>query len=142
MAISGLSAVTVSAIGSTSALHDSYSVIKELVDNALDASATSVSVEISPNALDVLQVKDNGSGIAPGDRELVCKPSDTSKIHSLQDLTSGGPLSLGFRGLALASIVEMSASVLVTTKAAGESVASSLRYDRSGQIVRQVADYE
>jgi DNA mismatch repair ATPase MutL len=60
MPIAPLPDFTVRAIGSSLVLNDACSVVKELVDNALDANAASIFVEISLNTLDVIQVKDNG----------------------------------------------------------------------------------
>lgn len=138
MPIAALPKDTVRTLGSTQVLTDSASVVKELVDNALDARASSILVEISANALDILQVKDNGYGIAPIDRVLVCKRYCTSKIESFDDIASIGGDSLGFRGEALASAAEMSGSFIVTTKIEGEATATSLSIGRQGQIVRCV----
>jgi DNA mismatch repair ATPase MutL len=111
-------------------------VVKELIDNALDASATSISVEISPNAVDVIQVKDNGSGICFEDRALVCKPNCTSKIQTLEDLENLGGTSLGFRGQALCNIAEMCGALTVTTRTHAEAVATALGYGRTGDLIR------
>ncbi|KAK2758765.1 hypothetical protein FQN54_003456 [Arachnomyces sp. PD_36] len=134
MPIAALPENTIRAIGATSALSDPCSVIKELIDNSLDASATSISVEISSNTLDAIQVKDNGHGIQPDDREFVCRPSFTSKIQTLEDLRDVGGKSLGFRGVALAGIAEMSGGVMVTTRVEGEVVATVLKYGRTGEL--------
>ncbi|KAM5441925.1 hypothetical protein MferCBS31731_003188 [Microsporum ferrugineum] len=104
MPIVALGESTIRAIGSASALPDPSSVAKELLDNALDAGATSIFVEISVNTLDIIQVKDNGSGIQPADRSLACKQNYTSKIQTKEDLNNINGKSLGFRGQALASI--------------------------------------
>ncbi|KAL8708764.1 MAG: hypothetical protein Q9220_006406 [cf. Caloplaca sp. 1 TL-2023] len=128
MSIFALPAPTVRALGSTQVLTDSASLVKELVDNALDAHATSITIDISPNTLDIIQVKDNGDGIAPGDdRRLVCKRHCTSKIRDLEDLANVGGNSLGFRGEALASAVEMSSEIVVSTRIAGEETGVSLK---------------
>ncbi|KAL8833741.1 MAG: hypothetical protein Q9170_004103 [Blastenia crenularia] len=127
MSIAVLPPQAVRVIGSTQVLTDSNSLVKELIDNALDARSTSVTVEISANALDAIQVKDNGHGIAPIDRALVCKRHCTSKIKDLNDLARIGGASLGFRGEALASAVEISGSVVVTTRIVGEATAASLK---------------
>jgi DNA mismatch repair ATPase MutL len=108
MPIAALPVTTVSAIGSCQALTDSCSLIKERVDNALDAHVSSVTIEISSNILDIIQVRDNGTGISPEDLEIVCKRNCTSKTTTLGDLGKIGGKSLGFRGQALASAVEMS----------------------------------
>lgn len=141
MSINELPRAAISAIGSTSSLSDPCSVVKELIDNALDANATSVAVEISYNSLDVIQVKDNGCGILPDDRELACKVSYTSKLRTLDDLRNIGPRSLGFRGLALASIAGMSGALVTTTRVNGEPVGSVLKYDRGGRLLGQVTRY-
>jgi DNA mismatch repair protein MutL len=138
MPIAPLPQNTVRAIGSSQVLTDSASLVKELVDNALDARASSIVVEISANVLDVIQVKDNGHGIASEDRALVCQRYCTSKIREFSDVAKIGGSSLGFRGEALASAVEMSGSVILTTKVEGEPVAESLKFDRTGKILRYI----
>lgn len=136
MPIALLPEITTRAIVSTSALSDPCSVIKELIDNSLDASATSISIEISPNTLDIIQVKDNGYGIQPNDREFVCKSNFTSKIRSLEDLRNIGGKFLGFRGAALAGVAEMSGGLAVTTRVDGEVVAAAMKYGRTGDLLR------
>ncbi|KAK9851620.1 hypothetical protein MYU51_009545 [Penicillium brevicompactum] len=122
MPIEALPQSTARAIGSTSVISDAYSVVKELVDNALDASASSLQIEISQNTVDIIQLKDNGHGIPPADQKIVCKRSFTSKIQTLDDLRNVGGSSLGFRGEALASVAEMSGAVSVTTRVESEVV--------------------
>lgn len=106
------------------------------MDNGLDAGATSISVEISPNTLDIIQVKDNGSGIAPDDFECLCKRAYTSKIQTLDDLRNVGGQSLGFRGVALASAADMVDTLTITTRTRNDLVASVLKYDAAGRLVR------
>ena len=136
MAITALSSNTVHAIGSSQVLSDSASVVKELIDNALDSRATAIFVEISTNALDIVQVKDNGHGIAPGDRGMLCRRSCTSKIRDLADLTHLGGQSLGFRGEALASAAEMSGYLMISTRVEGEPTATCMKFKRQGGIER------
>lgn len=138
MPIAALQQATIDAIGSSSALPNPCSVVKELIENALDSGATSVSIEISSNTIDAIQVKDNGSGIPPRDRELACKWNYTSKIQTLEDLSNIGGASLGFRGQALACIAEASGSLSITTRVNDEQVASELNFDRHGGSLRQV----
>jgi DNA mismatch repair ATPase MutL len=125
---------TVRAIGSSLVLNDACSVVKELVDNALDAIATSVTVEISLDALDIIQVKDNGQGIGVEDRQLVCKRGCTSKIRTFEDLDKLGGSFLGFRGEALASVAELSEAVALTTRVGGEVVGTTLKFGRDGSL--------
>ena len=136
MPIAALPESAVQAIGSTQVLQDSNSVVKELIDNALDARASAIFIDISANTLDSIQVKDNGYGIAPVDRLLLCKRHCTSKITSFEDIANIGGQSLGFRGEALASAAEMSGSVYVTTKIEGEETAFNGRIGRDGSTER------
>lgn len=136
MPIAALPENTVHAIGSTQVLTDSHSVVKELIDNALDARASAIFIEISLNTLDTIQVKDNGYGIAPIDRPLVCKRHCTSKITNFDDIAEIGGRSLGFRGEALASAAEISGLVIMTTKVEGEPTAVSQKIGRRGDIER------
>jgi DNA mismatch repair protein MutL len=134
MPIVALPDFTVRAIGSSLVLNDACSVVKELVDNALDANATSIIVEISLDALDLIQVKDNGHGIGIEDRQLLCKRGCTSKIRTMSDLEKLGGSSLGFRGEALASVAELSEAVVLTTRVDGEIVGTTLKFSRDGTL--------
>ncbi|EED13355.1 DNA mismatch repair protein, putative [Talaromyces stipitatus ATCC 10500] len=135
MPIAALPPSTAQAIGSTSVLPNPCAVVKELIDNGLDAGATSISVEISPNSVDIIQVKDNGHGVASEDFENLCKRAYTSKIRTLDDLRNIGGQSLGFRGFALASATDMVDSLTVTTRTKNDVVASVLEYDAQGRLV-------
>ena len=134
MPIAPLPDSTVRAIGSSLVLNDACSVVKELIDNALDAIATSITVEISLDTLDIIQVKDNGHGIGVEDRQLVCKRGCTSKIKTFEDLDKLGGSFLGFRGEALASVVELSGAVALTTRVDGEVVGTTLKFGRDGSL--------
>lgn len=137
MGIQALPQTTVRAIGANQALTDPAAVVKELIDNALDALATSVAVEIHSNTLDVIQVKDNGHGIPPQDRPLVARRYCTSKITGTEDLRSIGGSSLGFRGEALASAAELSGGITITTRVEGEQLATLLKISQQGEVVGQ-----
>ena len=136
MPIVSLSESTVRAIGASLVLNDATSVVKELIDNALDARATSIAIEISADTLDLIQVRDNGIGIGVEDRQFVCKHGCTSKIRSIEDLDRLGGSSLGFRGEALASVAELSEVVTLTTRVDGEMVGSTVKYNPKGTIIR------
>ncbi|KAK5026339.1 hypothetical protein LTR13_010121 [Exophiala sideris] len=141
MTIEALPENTTRALGSSLVLNDAKSVVKELVDNALDSRATTISVEIANNTLDIIQVKDNGTGIDIQDRQLLCKRGCTSKIRTLDDLARLGGSFLGFRGEALWSIAELSRDVVVTTRVDGEVVATSLKYAASGMLSSSSASH-
>ena len=87
-------------------------IVKELVENSIDAGATKVEIKISNGARDI-RVADNGCGISEDDIQLAFKKHATSKIHNVDDLWNIS--SLGFRGEALASIVAV-AKVTCTTR--------------------------
>lgn len=139
MPIAALPQETVRVLTSSLALNDAISVVKELIDNALDAAASSITIEISSNTLDIIQIKDNGKGIGIEDRQLLCKRGCTSKIRTIEDLTTLGGKSLGFRGEALASVASTSDAVMITTRIEGELVGTALKFGANGKILRFVA---
>jgi len=136
MPIAALSENAARAICSTLVLNNAISVIKELIDNGLDSYVTNITIEISSNTLDIIQVKDNGIGIGIEDRQALCKRGFTSKIRSLEDLEQLGGTFLGFRGEALASIAELSDYVAFTTRVDGETVGTQLKFDSQGKLSR------
>lgn len=135
MAIQALPQTTIRTLGASQVLTDPTAVVKELLDNALDAHASSVAIEVHSNTLDSIQVRDNGYGVPPEDRSLVARPHCTSKIRSEDDLKDIGGSSLGFRGEALASVAEMSGSLTISTRIEGEQVATLLRISPQGEVV-------
>ncbi|KAM0712345.1 hypothetical protein Q7P37_011440 [Cladosporium fusiforme] len=137
MTIQALPQTTVRAIGASQVLTDPAAVVEELVDNALDARATSIAIEIHANTLDSIQVRDNGHGIPPPDRPLVARRYCTSKLINEHDLSAIGGSSLGFRGEALASAAEMSGAMTVTTRVEGEQVATTMKISQQGEVISQ-----
>ena len=105
-----------------------YSVVKELVENAVDAGATEISVEIEQGGKKRIRVTDNGSGIARDDLQSAFLPHATSKLETEADLM--GVRTLGFRGEAIASIASVS-RMSILSKPHG---AEALQYARAAQI--------
>ena len=94
------------------------SVVKELVENAIDAGATKVQVVVTDGGRTLIQVIDNGKGMSETDARLAFERHATSKISSADDLFA--LTTMGFRGEALASIVAVAQVELVTRRAADE----------------------
>lgn len=109
------------------------SVVKELVENSIDAGSEQISVEVSGGGIGLIRVGDDGMGITPGDLESAFERYATSKIANLEDLESIS--SLGFRGEALPSIAAVS-QIEIVTRVASESAGSSLEL-KEGVITRR-----
>lgn len=105
------------------------SVLKEFVENSLDAGATEIEVELSQGGIKLIRVIDNGSGVKEEDIPLALQRHATSKIESAEDLFSID--SMGFRGEALASIAAVSRLTL-TTRHEDEKSGTQLRANEKG----------
>ncbi len=90
-----------------------FSVVKELVENSIDAGATSIQIDVLDGGISSIVITDNGSGIEKDDLPKALMPHATSKISTLSDLDN--ITSLGFRGEALASIASVS-KITITSK--------------------------
>lgn len=112
MKIHVLGTDTVNQIAAGEVIERPSSIVKELVENAIDAHASQVTVEIREGGIEYLRVSDNGDGIAEDDLKNAFLPHATSKIRSLSDLES--IMSFGFRGEALSSIAAVSDVELIT----------------------------
>ena len=91
------------------------SIVKEFIENSLDAKATEITIEIENGGIDKIKVIDNGIGIHPDDVKSAFLPHATSKIRTTEDLSN--ILTLGFRGEALASIASVSKVKMQTKQA-------------------------
>ena len=103
---------TINKIAAGEVIERPMAVVKELIENAIDAKATAVTVEIQDGGKGLIRITDNGSGIAPEDIELAFAPHATSKIKDVTDLLEIS--SLGFRGEALSSIASVSQLEMVS----------------------------
>ncbi|WP_127068556.1 MULTISPECIES: DNA mismatch repair endonuclease MutL [unclassified Veillonella] len=107
-----LDETTINQIAAGEVVERPASVIKELVENAIDAGATSIEVEIAEGGIEYMRITDNGCGMSEVDARLAVLRHATSKIRSADDLYDIA--SLGFRGEAIASIASVSKFTLRT----------------------------
>lgn len=110
-----LDQITIDKIAAGEVIERPASVVKELVENAIDAGATAVTTEIKDGGISFIRITDNGCGINKEDVPNAFLRHSTSKIRSVEDLT--GISSLGFRGEALSSIAAVSQVELITKTA-------------------------
>lgn len=104
--------LTINKIAAGEVIERPANVVKELVENSIDAGATSISVDIENGGITYIRITDNGKGIAPDDVEIAFERHATSKIRSANDLIKVS--TMGFRGEALASIAAIAKVELVT----------------------------
>ncbi|APA07074.1 hypothetical protein sscle_02g018440 [Sclerotinia sclerotiorum 1980 UF-70] len=136
MTINALSASTIHLLGSSQVLTTPASLIKELIDNALDAKATCIDILISQNTIDKIEVRDNGDGIQLDDLDALGRRGHTSKLRTFTELRNLGGRSLGFRGEALASACQLG-DVSITTKTDGQPVGTRVKLKAMGGIQSQ-----
>jgi len=106
------------------------SVVKELVDNAIDAQADKIEVKVKNGGIDMIEVLDNGYGIPKEELPLIFDAHTTSKIEKIEDLNT--LISMGFRGEALSTITSV-ARVNLSSKYIEESIANEIEFNEEGK---------
>ena len=130
-----LDQITIDKIAAGEVIERPASIIKELVENAIDAGASAVTVEIKEGGISFIRITDNGCGIPKEEVPLAFLRHSTSKIRSVDDLTTVA--SLGFRGEALSSIAAI-AQVELITKTKDE--VTGTRYRIEGGAEKAIED--
>lgn len=110
-----LDKATIDKIAAGEVIERPFSVVKELLENSIDAGSTSITIEIKEGGLNFIRVTDNGCGIAKDQVKTAYLRHATSKITSAEDLS--GIMSLGFRGEALSTIAAVSQTEMITKTA-------------------------
>ncbi|XP_051643752.1 PMS1 protein homolog 1 isoform X3 [Manacus candei] len=122
---------TIRLLSSSQVITSVVSVVKELIENSLDAGATSIDVKLDNYGFNKIEVRDNGSGIKVEDVPVMAIKHYTSKISSSEDLER--LTTYGFRGEALGSICSI-AEVLVTTKTATDDISTQYALNSNGHV--------
>ncbi|XP_018425736.1 PREDICTED: PMS1 protein homolog 1 isoform X2 [Nanorana parkeri] len=122
---------TIRLLSSSQVITAVVSVVKELVENALDANANSIEIKLDNFGFDKIEVQDNGDGIKAADAPVMGIKHYTSKITNHEDL--GALETYGFRGEALGSICSV-AEVHITTKTAADEISTQYVLDNTGHV--------
>ena len=113
-----LDELTINKIAAGEVIERPASVVKELVENSLDAGASKIDIEIQNGGISYIRITDNGKGIAPDDMEIAFEKHATSKIRNADDIEN--VLTMGFRGEALASIAAVARVEMTSRKPESE----------------------
>ncbi|OEU09853.1 ATPase domain of HSP90 chaperone/DNA topoisomerase II/histidine kinase, partial [Fragilariopsis cylindrus CCMP1102] len=127
--IKRLDDATVRRITAEQAISDLASIVKELIDNSLDAESTTIKIRLFGQGLDIIEVSDDGNGVPIDSRPYMATRHATSKIECIQDIYTGTGLTMGFRGEALFAMSCVSDSIVVASRTEDDDLATKLIFD-------------
>lgn len=133
MSIRLLDESTISKIAAGEIIENPASIVKELVENSIDANSDNIIIEIKGNSTDYIKITDNGDGFNEEDIEIAFLRHSTSKLETIDDLQK--IRTLGFRGEALASIANIS-KIKLMTKTENDLAGSSILIE-NGKIIKK-----
>ena len=125
--------LTINKIAAGEVIERPANVVKELVENSLDAGATNLIIEIKKGGKELVKVIDNGKGIKQDDMEIALERHATSKIRKVEDLEH--TYTMGFRGEALASIASVS-KITIISRTAQDDIGSKIVAE-AGEIIEK-----
>ena len=137
MSIHQINKESVHKICSGQVITDLTSAVKELIENALDAHAKHIQINLKNYGLDSIDVLDDGHGIQEADFPMLGKKHATSKISAFNDIQSLS--TYGFRGEAISSLCALG-SISISTRHASSAVGTCLRFNQNGDITSQQRD--
>lgn len=135
MVLSRITDADVHTITSGQVIIELASIIKELLENSIDANATSISITFKRYGLEGIEFQDNGDGIKQEDFNNLCLKNYTSKLENFESLTD--TKTLGFRGEALNSICNVSQMIIKTASVNDAPKGYELIYDKFGKLVNK-----
>lgn len=134
MSITSIQTTDIQRLTSGQVITDLVSVVKELVENSIDAGSSKIDVIYTNNGLSLIEVSDDGSGIEADDLQLLCLKHYTSKLKDFDHLATVA--TLGFRGEAMSSLCAISDVKVVSSTKESHPRASEADYDIMGQLLR------
>lgn len=127
---------TVKLISSGQVVTSVSNVVKELIENALDAEASNIEIRLANFGLDCIEVKDNGNGVQSQQIDFMVKGHYTSKLKDFQDLNALN--TYGFRGEALNSLCSVCSNLEIISKTENDQLGSQVKFDKNGQKIKDM----
>lgn len=134
--IKAISDSDIHSITSGQVITDVNSIIKELLENSIDANSRNIEITLKDYCLNGIEIKDDGHGISENDFDTLCLKHYTSKITKFDDINTN-LINLGFRGEALNSICFISKTVIMTCTNDEGGMGHELHYNHNGDLIKQ-----